>query len=114
MRVISRALLIDKATAATISSVFVNSSCDILGLQVSGTFTSATIKVQGVVDADSTDWVNLAVLNLGDFAVETSGITAKGIYEVGIESMNKVRVNVTAVSGGNVSVYGQFADSSNN
>lgn len=114
MRVISRALLIDKATAATISSVFVNSSCDILGLQVSGTFTSATVKVQGVVDENSTDWVDIGAIDLSDLSTETSGITAKGVYEIAIESFNKVRVNVTAVSGGNISVYGQFADSSNN
>lgn len=114
MRVISRALLIDKATSATISSVFVNSACDVLGIQVEGTFTSATVKVQGVVDENSTDWQDIAVIDLTDLSTKTSGITATGVYQAPIDSFNKVRVNVTAVSGGNISVYGQFADSSNN
>ncbi len=114
MRVISRALLIDKATAATISSVFVNSACDVLGIQVEGTFTSATVKVQGVVDENSTDWQDIAAIDLTDLSTKTSGITETGVYQAPIDSFNKVRVNVTAVSGGNISVYGQFADSSNN
>lgn len=114
MRVQTRGLLIDKATSATISAEYINSSCDSLGLQVYGTFTSATIKVQGVVDADSTEWVDIGLVNLSDLSAETVGITEKGIYQIPIDALCKVRINVTAVSGGNISVYGQFADTANN
>ena len=113
MRVQTRALLIDKASSATISDVYINGNCDVLGIQVSGTFSSATIKAQGVVDADSTDWVDIGAIDLADMSAKKSGITAKGVYEIPIESLYKIRVNVTAVSGGNVSVFGQFADTAN-
>ena len=113
MRVVSRGYWIEEATGATTSTVFINNSCDSLGLQVTGTFSSATVKVQGTVDVDSSDWVDIIAIDLSDMSTETSGITAKGIYQIPIESLCKVRVNVTAVSGGNISVYAQVADTSN-
>lgn len=112
MRTIANMMMINAATSATTSSAFVNNSCDVLGLQVTGTFTSATVYVQGIVNADSNTWVNLAVLDLNSFGLTENGITAKGVYEAGIEGVLQVRINVSAVSGGNVSVYCKFGDSS--
>lgn len=114
MKTVSNVLLINAATTATASSYVANNECDILGLQVTGTFSSATVYVQGMVNIDSNTWVNLAVMNLTDFDLKNAGITAAGIYEVGIEGVLRVRVNVSAVSGGNISVYGKFASSSDN
>lgn len=111
MKTISNVLLIDAATSATVSSYVANNNCDVLGIQVTGTFTSATVFVQGMVNIDANTWVNLAALDLTEFDMENAGITAAGLYEVGIEGVLRVRINVTAVSGGNISVYGKFASS---
>lgn len=111
MRTVLNTLLINAATSASSSASVVNNNCDVLGIQITGTFSSATVNVQGMVNVDSNTWVNLAALNLTDFDIENTGITAKGLYEIGIEGVLRVRVNVSSVSGGNISVYGKFANS---
>lgn len=114
MTTVSNVLMINAATSAAVSSNYTNNNCDILGIQVTGTFSSATLYIQGMVNTDSNTWVNLAALNLTDFDVENAGITSAGLYEYGIEGVMMVRANVSAVSGGNITVYGKFASSANN
>lgn len=111
MRVINSGLVINTATTPTASDEYINNSCDIVSLEVKGTFTSATVKLQGMIDPASTEWVDLAMINLTTWAMAES-INASGIYEGAIEGALKVRVNVTAVSGGNVSVYARFGNTS--
>lgn len=113
MRVQSSALLINGATTPITNEAYVNNSCDILGLQVFGTFSTATVKVQGVCDPSSTDWRDIMVINLSDLSTGEN-ISAKGLYEIAIESLAKVRISVTSVAGGGISVYGRFADTSSN
>ena len=111
MRVINSGLVINTATTPTISDEYINNSCDIVSLEVKGTFTSATVKLQGMIDPNSTEWVDLAMINMTDYST-FSAVENKGIFEGGIEGVLKVRVNVTAVSGGNVSVYARFGNTS--
>lgn len=103
--------MIDGVTAAQTSNAYVNNECDICSVQVTGTFSSATVYLQGLIDEDAGTWVNLAVLGLSEYDLATTGITAKGIFECGIEGVRQVRANVSAVSGGSVSVYANFANS---
>ena len=108
--------LIDAATAAGASDSYINNTCDLLSVQVDGTFSAVKVEVQGKTDTDAADWTNIAVfdkstldLNDGDY-----GIVAKGIYEAGIAGLTVVRVNVASVSGGNVTVTGSFENTSEN
>ncbi len=114
MRIQANYTAINGATAATVSPEFANNSCDICSVQVTGTFTSATLHIQGLVNTDAATWVNLAVLSLSDLTLNTSGISAKGVFECGIEGVNRVRFNLSAVSGGNLTVQAQFVNTSGN
>ena len=49
---------------------------------------------------------------LSTLVVSTASIpkenSAKGIYEVVIQNLSKIRVNLTSISNGNISVYGRM------
>lgn len=100
-------LFIDKATEALTSNQLKNKSSDNLTIQVSGTFTSAEFNVQGKTDINSNEWVNLSVVNVSDYSV-VSNVTKKGIYTLSVEGFSFLRVNLTAVSGGNITVFGRL------
>ena len=110
MRTIANLILISGATGATISSEFINNECDICSVQVTGTFSAVSLTVQGVTNTSGGEWVDIASADLSNYDI-TNPITAKGIYEAGIEGISKVRVKVTSVTGGNVSVFAKFANS---
>lgn len=100
---------ITAADAAKTSSTLVNQNCDVLSLQVSGTATACTIKVQGKADAINGEWVTLTVIDLAALA-PVNVIEANGIYEAGVEGLTQVRVVVESVSGGVVNVFGVLAN----
>ena len=110
MRIQANYTAIDGASAAVVSPEFVNNMCDVCSIQVTGTFTSATLHVQGIINSDSAEWVNLAVLSLSDYTLATSGISDEGIYECGVEGVSRVRFNLSAVSGGDITVQAQFVN----
>lgn len=107
-------LKIAEATSAVTSSVFVNSNCDLCAVQVYGTATAMKVQIQGMTDADSATWENIASFNMGDLSLTEGddGMTAAGIYSVSVAGVTQVRINVASVSGGNVSVTAKFADTS--
>ena len=107
-------LKITEATSAVTSGVFVNNNCDLCAVQVFGTATAMKIQVQGMTDADSATWENIASFNMGDLSLTEGddGMTAAGIYAVSVAGISRVRVSVVSVSGGNVSVTAKFADTS--
>lgn len=102
--------MIEGAIAPAISNVFVNNKCSVCTLQITGTFTSATVVVEGIVDVSSGAWTTLATFNLSDLSMRSDGMEEKSIYQVGIEGILRIRANVTAVSGGNITVVGHFVD----
>lgn len=106
-------LKITETTSAVTSGVFTNNNCDLCTVQVYGTATSMKVQIQGKTDADG-DWTNVASFNVSDLSLKdgNDGMTAAGIYSVGIAGITQVRVKVASVSGGNVSVTAKFADTS--
>ncbi len=104
--------MISEATVPTVSNTFVNNKSDLCSLQISGTFTSATIKVEGIVDVNSGLWVSLATFDLSDLDLKTSGMSGKSIYRVGVSGILRIRINVTAVSGGSITVVTHFIGTS--
>lgn len=108
--------MIDGASSAASSAAVSNSNCDLLSVQVSGTFSTGKIKIQGKTDPDASEWTDLAFYDKSTLtATEGSdGITAKGIYDANIAGLLLVRVDVVSVTGGNVTVIGSFANTSVN
>lgn len=106
--------MIDGATAPAISNVFVNNACAVCTLQITGSFTAATVLVEGIVNVVSNQWVTLAAFNLSDLSLEKDGADKAGIYQVGIEGILRVRMNVTEVSGGDITIAAQFGNATIN
>lgn len=104
--------MIAAASSAATSDIVPNGNCDTLTVQVSGSFTSGKIEIQGKTDENASDWTSLAVQDRSDAStVEGSdGITAKGIYTANIAGLVLIRANVASVSGGTVTVVGAFDD----
>lgn len=112
MRRIANVLMLDTVTSAATSSVYTNNLCDACSIQISGTFTSAVVYVQGKLNPDIDDWVNIAVIDLSNYTVDSDGISNKKLYEVGIDGVQFVRINAATVTGGNLSAYVSFFDTS--
>ena len=106
--------MIDGATAPVISNVFVNNACAVCTLQITGSFTAATVLVEGIVNVASNQWVTLAAFNLSDLSLEKDGADKAGIYQVGIEGILRVRMNVTEISGGDITIAAQFGNATIN
>lgn len=106
-------LKMEGVTAASQSPIFTNNDCDLCSVQVYGTATAMKVQVQGMTDADSETWVNLAVFNNSDLSLVEGddGITEAGIYSVMIEGVTQIRVNVASVTG-TLSVTAKFANTS--
>lgn len=83
------------------SQVVVNNLCNLLTVQVYGSFTAAQICVEGMTAVGSGQWEKVAVVdkNLNEPVIGTDGITAAGIYQAAIEGLRNVRINVVSVTG---------------
>lgn len=110
MNVSANITMIEAATAETISNVFVNNNCAAVTLQITGSYTSATVLVEGLVNLSSNAWVSLGAIELGDFELNSDGLSEKSLYQVGIEGIPRVRIHVAAVSGGDITVVCQFGN----
>lgn len=75
-------------------------------LEVRGTATSFSFKLQGIVDLkNEDDWSDIAYVS----STFTSGtnITEKGKYDFGVDGFSKIRVVLSSISGGNITVFGK-------
>ena len=106
-------LKMENVTSAGTSSVYVNNTCDLCSVQVFGTATAMKVQVQGMTDAESETWVDLAVFDNSDLTLTegNDGITSAGIYSVMIDGVTQVRINVASVTG-TVNVTAKFANTS--
>lgn len=102
--------MISGASTPTVSNTFVNNNSEICTLQISGTFASATVKVEGIVDINSGRWVSLATFDLTDLDLKTNGMSDKSLYRVGIAGILRVRISLTEINGGDITVMANFVD----
>lgn len=110
MNIPANITMINGATAEAISNVFVNNNCASVTLQITGSFTTATVQVEGLVNLNSNSWVSLGAIELSEFEPDSDGLSEKSLYQVGIEGIPRVRIHVTAVSGGDITVVCQFGN----
>lgn len=88
------------------SAVHTNVSGETLTIQVDGDATSFSFQLLGCSDFYSDDFYALTGFTTAFDPIAT--ITTKGIYTFGIEGISKMKVNLTAVSGGSVTVFGKM------
>ena len=105
----------DKVSAPGESEYYFNVKADIIAVEISGSFSAATVAFEGQTDIQkdpiSNDpstwtWVPIAGVNLSDYTY-TAKPAAAGIYEVPIEGLQRFRVRVESVTGGDISVFGR-------
>lgn len=103
----------ENVSAASTSSVYTNTSCDLCSVQVYGTATAMKVQVQGMTDIDSETWVDLAVFNNSDLSLVEGddGITEAGIYSAMVEGVTQIRIKVASVTG-TLNVTAKLADTS--
>lgn len=89
------------ATATGRGTVFPCENFNTMTFEVSGTATSFTLVPEGI--SFSSTPVALFVTNLNTGA-GTASITANGLYRVTVTALLGVNMNLTAVTGGNVTV----------
>lgn len=105
----------DKATAPGESEYYFNVKADIIAIEISGSFSAGSVIFEGQTDIEKDPygssqeewtWVPIAGVNLSDYSF-TSNPKAAGIYEVPIEGLQRFRVRVESVTGGDISVFGR-------
>lgn len=94
------------ANSAQASDIQCNVTGETLTIQVEGDATSFSFQLLGCSDFYSEDFYALTGFTTAFDPIAT--ITAKGIYTFGIEGISKLKVNLTAVSGGSVTVFGKM------
>ena len=99
----NRFYFLENASTAQQSDTTSNVTGETLTMQVEGTATSFSLQLLGCSDNKSNDFYPITGFTLGFDTVDT--ITAKGIYTFGIEGFGRLKVNLTAVSGGSVTVF---------
>lgn len=108
MIIVQNKLLFQDAIIAPANGVELTvTEADSLTVQTFGTSTSRTVVFEGTVDG--TNWATMAGVNLStDFSVAT-GTTASGeVWNFSIGQFAKVRMRVSAVAGGNFSIFGRI------
>ena len=99
--------MIDAAEAPAVSSVFANNAAYLCAMQITGTYSTATVKVQGLIDTGSAEWTDIAVFNLSNLDLSPNS-RGNGIYHAAIEGILRIRVNVTEIAGGDITVVANF------
>ena len=101
--VVKKYLDLFKNQSSASSVVIQNTNCDTMSLSISGSFSSITLKIQGTNTFDSTNYFDVAAIKMSDLSV-CQQITATGLYTVSIEGMANIKVEITAISGGDATV----------
>jgi hypothetical protein len=90
-------------------SVSMGGSNLIMIISTSGTSTARTIHFEGKGQAG--EWVAIKCFNKTSTTSATSSSgTSPEIWECGLEGIQKFRVRISAVSGGNLSIFGEVVD----
>ena len=98
---------LSEVTAPTTSVTFDKSEGNSLAcLEIYGTATSFSLKLQGIMDRKNTNgWSDIGYVS-STFTTGTD-ITTKGKYDFSIDGYSKLQVVLSAVSGGNLIVWGK-------
>lgn len=99
--------MFSEVSSPEISNVFVNNNRSLCTMQITGTYTTATLKIQGQVDTGSSEWGDIAVFDLSNLDLDSKA-QGNGIYQAAIEGVLRVRFNLTAITGGSLTAVANF------
>lgn len=99
--------MIKGASAPVISSVYANNSKSLCTMQITGSYSTAVLKVQGQVDTGSGEWADIAVFNLSNLDLKPNA-QGNGIYQLAMEGILRIRFNLTNISGGGLTAVANF------
>lgn len=74
-------------------------------IEITGTATSFNIVFEAQV-LNSNQWHEIVAVNLKNLNIDTKA-TEKGIYQLDLTGLTKVRTRLTSISGGNLTVKGR-------
>lgn len=105
MIVANNFVFLTNASTPQFSNELVNYNGDMLQLEVSGDGVIYSLTVYGKVDINST-YTALSTIKLDGFEVNKA-ITSNGIYSCCISGISKIKVELTSIGTGSVSVFGR-------
>lgn len=108
MNVINNFVFFSNVSSTGDSNILKNLRGSELVINVNGTATYI-LSIQGLVNIEDNNWTALATINASDYSVANT-ITANGSYIIGIDGIAQIKVNISAISGGNVSVFGRLGE----
>lgn len=105
MTVANNFVFLTNAATPQVSNELVNYNGDTLQLEVNGDGIVYSLTVYGKVDINSA-YTPLSTVKLDGFEVSKT-ITSNGIYSCGISGISKIKVELTSIGAGSVSVFGR-------
>lgn len=106
MVIVNTFYFLKDVSAAQVSDITHNSSCETLTVQFDGTATSFSAQIFGSADLASDTYYPLTGFDAA--FNDTQTLTTKGIYTFGIEGVAKIKLNLTAISGGSISAFAKM------
>ena len=94
------------ASGAGSGPIFRNDCYDIAVAQVSGTFASLSMSLEGRSNVNGGPWEIIAGWSVSDPNTKISNVSASGIYEFPIDGIVEFRFRIFSISGGHVSAVG--------
>lgn len=75
----------------------------------SSTTPTFTVQAKGIVNNSNSTYTILESVNMSTNDV-SSTISQVGIYTIPIDGLSNVKISITAISGGSISIYGKLGD----
>ena len=108
MAILSSFKFLEAANDAIDSNILTNSDCNTFILQATSEENSAyTAFVQGKVDVENGDWSNLYLNSLNEGS-SVNSITSDGIYTTDVTGISNIRISLTEITAGAVTVFGKL------
>ena len=99
--------MIAGASSPVISNVFINNNKSLCTMQITGTYSTAILRVQGLVDTGGEDWADIAVFDLSNLDLKSKA-QGNGIYQTAIAGVLRIRFNLTDITGGSLTCVANF------
>ena len=100
--------IIEGADSPTVSNVFANNDCALCVLQITGTYSTATLAVQGLIDTEAGEWTDIAVFDLSNLRLTDKGAKGNGIYTAAVEGILRIRLNLESIADGSLTAVANF------
>lgn len=102
---ISEMKFFENATESELSEAMINVKGGILTIQATGTATSFEYEVLGCLNTQSEQFVALSGVNVSNFSIYNV-VNEKGIYEYDINGIRQIKVLITSIEGGDLTIIG--------